>query len=69
MHSLAIHQLNTLIDQETHHASNTPFTVPQAHTITQFHIACRVRPCPEKAAALRALAEADALRPSTTHPR
>ncbi|WP_280362157.1 hypothetical protein [Nocardia wallacei] len=48
MHSLAIHQLNTLIDQETHHASNTPFTVPQAHTITQFHIACRVRPCLER---------------------
>ncbi|RDI55910.1 hypothetical protein [Nocardia mexicana] len=67
--TLAIHQLATMTESETHLAPDTPFTVAQAHTITQFHIACRAIKCPRKAAALQVLAEADRLKPSTIHPR
>ncbi|GAB2694206.1 hypothetical protein [Nocardia thraciensis] len=69
MHSLAMHQTIALTQQETHLAPETPFTVERAHTVMQFHVACRATKCPRKAAALQVLADADRLVPSTTHPR
>jgi hypothetical protein len=69
MHTLAMHQTVALTEQEAHYAPNTPFTIRQAHTIVQFHIACRGTRCPRKAAALQVLAEAGHLVLSTTHPR
>ena len=67
--SLAIHQTIALSEQETHAAPKTPFSVERAHTIVQFHIACRAIRCPRKAAALQVLTEARRLVPSTSHPR
>ncbi|WP_157106612.1 hypothetical protein [Nocardia arthritidis] len=69
MHSRAIHQLAAMPQQEDHQAPRAPFTTEQAHRIMQFHIACRARKCPRKAAALQALAEAGRLKPSSIHPR
>ncbi|RDI53326.1 hypothetical protein DFR68_103715 [Nocardia mexicana] len=69
MHSLAIHQLDALNMQRTHQAPKVPFTVAESHTIMQFHVACRAKHCPRKAAALQTLAEAGRLVPSTTKPR
>lgn len=67
--TLAIHQLATMSAQETHQAPSTPFTIEQAHTVVQFHIACRAIRCPRKSAALQVLTEAGRLVPSTTRPR
>ena len=69
MHTLAMHQTIALTEKETHYAPKTPFTITQAHTTVQFHIACRGTRCPRKAAALQVLAEAGHLVLSTTHPR
>jgi hypothetical protein len=64
-----MHHAITVNRQETHQAPSAPFTVAQAHTVMQFHIACRVTRCPRKAAAHEALAAAGQLVPSTRHPR
>ncbi len=69
MHSLAIHQLAAMSDETSHKAPDVPFTVGRAHGVMQFHVACRAKKCPRKAAALHALAEAGRLVPSTTHAR
>ncbi|WP_433678353.1 hypothetical protein [Nocardia sp. CA-119907] len=69
MHTLAMHQTVALTKQETHQAPETPFSVDRAHLVVQFHVACRAKTCPRKAAALEVLAEAGRLVPSTTHPR
>lgn len=69
MHSLAMHHTIALTEQETHLAPDRPFSVDRAHTVMQFHVACRARKCPRKAAAIAVLAEAGCLVPSTTHPR
>jgi hypothetical protein len=69
MHTLAMHHAVVLTHQETHQPPLTPFTVVEAHRVTQFHIACRAKWCPRKAAALESLAAAGRLMPSTTHPR
>ncbi|WP_338773042.1 hypothetical protein V7968_16370 [Nocardia vulneris] len=69
MHSLAIHHLNLLNEQETHQPPSTPFTPEQAHQVMQFHVACRAVRCLRKAAALQALADAGRVVPSTSKPR
>jgi len=65
MHSLAIHQFQ----QEMHQAPLVPFTVAEAHSVMQFHVACRAKKCPRKAAALQALVEAGRVVPFTSKPR
>lgn len=67
--TLAIHQLAAITQQETHLATDTPFTVGQAHSVMQVHVACRAKYCPRKAAALRALTDAGRVVPSTSRPR
>jgi len=67
--ALAIHQLATMTQPETHRAPASPFTVDRAHGVMQFHIACRAKKCPRKAAALRTLAEAGRVVPPTSKPR
>ncbi|NKY25531.1 MULTISPECIES: hypothetical protein [Nocardia] len=67
--TLAIHQLANMTEQETHLAPDAPFTVRQAHTVMQFHVACRAKKCPRKAAALQALSDAGRVVPSTSKPR
>lgn len=67
--TLAIHQTVVLSGQETHRDPGQPFTVDQAHTVMRYHLACRARKCPRKAAALRALVTAGRLVVSTRHPR
>jgi len=67
--TLAIHQLATMTKAETHRAPASPFTVDRAHGVMQFHIACRAKKCPRKAAALQALADAGRVVPSTSKPR
>ncbi|WP_174188384.1 hypothetical protein [Nocardia barduliensis] len=69
MHTLAMYHAVAMFQQKTHPAPPTPFTVAEAHRVMQFHIACRAKRCPRKTAALRALAAAGRLVPSTTHPR
>ncbi|WP_433724590.1 hypothetical protein ACQP0C_27750 [Nocardia sp. CA-129566] len=69
MHTLAMHQTIAMTEQETHSAPEIPFNVDQAHLVVPFHIACRAKCCPRKAAALQRLAEAGRLVLSTTHPR
>lgn len=69
MHTLAMHQTLALSEQETHAAPEVPFSVERAHTIVQFHVACRAIRCPRKAAALQVLTAAGHLVPSTTHQR
>ncbi|WP_067905148.1 hypothetical protein [Nocardia vaccinii] len=69
MHTLAMHQTIAMSEQETHAAPATPFSVERAHTIVQFHVACRAIRCPRKAAAMQVLTEAGHLVPSTSHPR
>ncbi|MET8874147.1 hypothetical protein [Nocardia sp. NPDC004604] len=69
MHSLAIHQLNVLIEQEDHQAPTEPFSSGEAHQIMRFHVACRAWRCPRKAAALQVLVEAGRTVPSNTKPR
>ncbi|MFF3575280.1 hypothetical protein ACFYXQ_46905 [Nocardia jiangxiensis] len=66
--TLAIHQLATMSAQETHQAPAAPFTIEQAHTVMQYHVACRANKCPRKSAALQVLTEAGRLVPSTTKP-
>ncbi len=67
--TLAIHQLATITQQETHLAPETPFGIDQAHSVMQFHVACRAKRCPRKAAALQTLAEAGRVIPSSSKPR
>ncbi|WP_280329830.1 hypothetical protein [Nocardia wallacei] len=69
MHTLAMHHTIALTEQESHAVPETPFSVDCAHAVMQFHVACRARKCPRKAAALQVLADAGRLVPSTTHPR
>ncbi|WP_433598739.1 hypothetical protein ACQPXH_23970 [Nocardia sp. CA-135953] len=69
MHSLAIHQLSVLIEQEDHQAPTEPFSIGQAHQIMRFHVACRAKRCPRKAAALQVLVDAGRVVASTTKPR
>ncbi|WP_067899960.1 hypothetical protein [Nocardia vaccinii] len=69
MHTLAMHHTLVLTEQATHAAPETPFSVERAHTIVQFHVACRATKCPRKAAALQVLTEAGHLVPSASHPR
>lgn len=69
MHSLAMYQLVALSDEAAHQVPAIPFTADQAHTVMRYHVACRAKRCPRKAAALQALAAAGRLVPSTRHPR
>jgi hypothetical protein len=69
MHSLAMYQLVAMCDERAHKAPDVPFTVAQAHTVIRYHVACRAKRCPRKAAALQMLADAGRVVPSTTHPR
>ncbi len=69
MHSLAMSQLVAMFDETSHKAPEAPFTIEQARTVMQFHIAYRAIRCPRKAAAFQVLAEAGRLVPSTTHPQ
>lgn len=68
-HSVAMYQLIAMCDESAHQVPTVPFTVEQAHTVVQYHVACRAKRCPRKAAALQALVEAGRLVLSTTHPR
>ncbi len=67
--TLAIHQLATMTQPETHQAPEQPFNIEQAHSVMQFHVTCRAKKCPRKAAAIQALAEAGRVVPSTSQPR
>ncbi|WP_280314738.1 hypothetical protein [Nocardia wallacei] len=67
--TLAIHQLAAMTEPETHLAPDIPFSIVQAHTIMQFHVACRARKCPRKAAALHVLIEVGRVVASPIHPR
>ncbi|MGV9751131.1 hypothetical protein [Nocardia farcinica] len=69
MHSLAMYQLVAMCDESAHQAPPIPFTVKQAHTVMQFHVACRAKKCPRKAAALQALVDAGRVKPSAIHPQ
>ncbi|MEV0707384.1 hypothetical protein [Nocardia aurea] len=55
--SLAMHQAIATTQQESHQPPAAPFTIDQAHTVMQYHVACRANRCPRKAAALHALVE------------
>ncbi len=66
---LAIHQLITMTQAETHQAPEQPFTTDQAHAVMQVHMACRAEKCPRKAAALQTLITAGRLIPSASKPR
>lgn len=67
--SLAIYQLIAMTGQEAHQAPIVPFTIQQAHTVMRYHVACRAKRCPRKAAALDTLIEAGRVVPSQTKPR
>lgn len=69
MRTLAIHQTLALSEQETHQAPPTAFSIDQAHTVMQYHVACRAKHCPRKNAALQALVAAGAVVVSEHHPR
>ncbi|WP_155981253.1 hypothetical protein [Nocardia sp. BMG111209] len=64
----AIHQCVTQTRQETHQAPDEPFAIAQAHAVMQFHVACRAKRCPRKAAALLTLIDAGRVVPSTSKP-
>ncbi|WP_280494648.1 hypothetical protein [Nocardia farcinica] len=67
--TLAIHQLAAITQQETHLAPDAPFIIEQAHSVMQFHVACRAKSCPRKAAALQALPDGGKVVPSVSKPR
>ncbi|WP_280188136.1 MULTISPECIES: hypothetical protein [Nocardia] len=69
MYSLAAHQPVAMVEQEAHQPPAIPFTATQAHLVMQFHIACRAKRCPRKAAALSALVAAGRLVLAENHPR
>ncbi|WP_280447102.1 hypothetical protein [Nocardia brasiliensis] len=62
-------QLVAMCDESAHQAPSVPFTVEQAHTVMQYHVACRAKRCPRKDAAQQALADAGRLVPSISKPR
>ncbi|WP_280381677.1 hypothetical protein [Nocardia wallacei] len=64
-----MHQTLTLTEQETHQAPRVPFTLAQAHSVMQYHVACRATRCPRKAAALQVLVEAGCVVPDLSKPR
>ena len=68
-HSLAMHQLIAMTGQEAHQPPAVPFTIEQAHTVMQFHVACQANRCPRKAAALDTLVDAGRVVPNDTKPR
>lgn len=65
---LAIHQLITMPQAETHQAPEQPFTTDQAHAVMQLHMACRAK-CPRKAAEFETLIAAGRPIPSASKPR
>ncbi|MEU2035933.1 hypothetical protein [Nocardia amamiensis] len=67
--SLAMYQLVAMCDEAAHQVPSVPFTISQAHTVMRYHVACRAKRCPRKAAALQTLVEAGQVVPSTTKPR
>ncbi|MGW4330539.1 hypothetical protein ACWEKR_32200 [Nocardia sp. NPDC004573] len=67
--SLAIYQLIAMTGQAAHQAPLVPFTISQAHAVMRYHIACRAKRCPRKAAALNTLVQAGRVVPSETKPR
>ncbi|BCK56879.1 hypothetical protein [Nocardia wallacei] len=67
--TLAIHQLAAITQQETHLTPDAPFTIDQAHSIVQFHMDCRAKCCPPKAATLHALTDGGKVVPSASKPR
>ncbi|MBF6340648.1 hypothetical protein IU450_32840 [Nocardia abscessus] len=67
--SLAIYQLIARTGQAAHQAPLAPFTISQAHMVMRYHVACRARRCPRKAAALDTLVQARRVVPSETKPR
>lgn len=64
MHSLAAHQPVDMVKQEAHQPPAVPFTATQAHRVMQFHIACRAKRWPRKAAALSVLVATGRLAPA-----
>lgn len=68
MHSLAMSQLVAQVEQEAHQAPTVPFTIDQAHRVMQFHVACRAKRCPRKAAAQLALVDAGRMVLAETKP-
>ncbi|MEU1998846.1 hypothetical protein ABZ511_30800 [Nocardia gamkensis] len=68
-HSLAMYQLIAMTRQEAHQPPAVPFTIAQARTVMQFHVACRANRCLRKAAALDALIEGGRVVLSTSKPR
>ncbi|MBF6259883.1 hypothetical protein IU468_26755 [Nocardia farcinica] len=69
MHSLAMYHLVAMCDEAAHQAPVVPFTIEQAHTVMRYHVACRAKRCPRKAAVLQALVDAGRVKPSAIHPR
>lgn len=69
MRSHGISQLVARSGDEAHQAPRVLFTIHEAHDVMQIHVACRAKACLRKAAALRALIEADRVAPSTSKPR
>ncbi|MEU2177570.1 hypothetical protein ABZ552_25425 [Nocardia sp. NPDC019219] len=67
--TLAIHQLAAITQQETNLAPDAPFSIDQAHTIMQFHVACDAQYCPRKAAAVQARVEAGRVVPTPSKSR
>ncbi len=55
-------------DESAHRVPSVPFTVSQAHTVMRYHVACRAKRCPRKAAALQVLVDAGRVVPSATIP-
>ncbi|MFI9636657.1 hypothetical protein ACIHAX_28570 [Nocardia sp. NPDC051929] len=68
-HSLAMYRLIAMTQEEAHQPPGVPFTIEQAHSVMQFHVACRANRCPRKAAALDALVKGGRMVLSTSKPR
>ncbi|WP_280500595.1 hypothetical protein [Nocardia farcinica] len=66
---MTIYQLVAMYDEAAHQAPLAPFSIEQAHTVMRYHVACRAKRCPRKAAALQTLVEAGRVVPSQTKPR
>ncbi|WP_280254903.1 hypothetical protein [Nocardia wallacei] len=69
MYSLAADQPVAMVEQDGHQPPAVPFTATQAHRVMQFHIVCRAKRCPRKAAVLAALVAAGRLVLAENQPR
>lgn len=67
--SVAVYHRIATCDETDHQAPSVPFTVDQAHDVMRYHVACRARRCPRKAAARDTLVLAGRMVLSTTKPR